>query len=197
MSQSVQLIGVKETLRQLQAVQPEVYKQMVADVKVIMQPAISAIEARVPKVSPLYSVRRGKNGMEHNGRSAYAPVKVTPRVTPSGTTSIGTEAKFVQIEIMSIGKFYGFELIDMAGRGTGRGRRPKNITREYEWKNKTRKHILNGQGEAMIRKLNTVSSKPSRYAYPAVQDSFPRVQAQILRTIDTATGTINRKLERF
>lgn len=197
MAESVQLIGVKETLQQLQAVQPEVYKKMIEDIKVILQPAVSAIENNVPKVSPLYSTKHNRNGMEHNGRSALAPVKVTPRVLVSSRAYYGTEAKFVQIESHSLNGKFGFEMIDMAGRGTGRGRRPRPITREYAYKGGTRKHRLNGQGEAMIRKLNESSGKASRYTYPAVEKSFVKVQAQVLRTLDKAVAKINRKLDRI
>lgn len=196
MAQSVQLIGVKETLEQLRAVQPTVYNQMVADVKRIMQPTVTAIENNIPKVSPLYSVKRGKSGMDHNGRSALVPVKVTPRVFPGGRASFGTEAKFVQITAESTADKFGFEMIDMAGRGSGQGRRPASVTRPYAYRGGTRTHRLNGQGAAMIRKLDT-KGKGSRYTYPAVEASFLKVQAQVLRTVDVAVGKINRKLGRI
>lgn len=197
MAESIQLIGVNETLRQLQAVQPEIYKEMVRDVKRIMQPTVSKIEDNVPKVSPLISTKRGTNGMNHNGRSALVPVKVTPRVMPSSRTNFGTEAKFVTITAESLGDKYGFELIDMAGRGSGRGRRPKNITREYPYKGGSRQHRLNGQGAGMIRKLDQSAGKGSRYTYPAAEDTFLQVQAEVLRTVDSATAKINRKLDRI
>jgi hypothetical protein len=196
MAQSVQLIGVDETLAQLRDVEPTVYNQMIADVKRIMQPTVTAIENNIPKVSPLYSVRRGKNGMEHNGRSALVPVKVTPRVFRAGRASFGTEAKFVQITAESTGNKFGFEMIDMAGRGSGRGRRPVNVTRSYPYKGGSRTHRLNGQGAAMIRKLDS-KGKGSRYTYPAAEASFLAVQSQVLKTLDVAVAKINRKLGRI
>jgi hypothetical protein len=196
MAQSIQLIGVDETLAQLRAVQPTVYNQMIADVKRIMQPTVTAIEDNIPTVSPLYSVKRGKSGMDHNGRSALVPVKVTPRVFPGGRASFGTEAKFVQIIAESTADKFGFEMIDMAGRGSGQGRRPASVTRAYPYKGGSRTHRLNGQGAAMIRKLN-LKGKASRYTYPAAEGSFLKVQAQVLKTVDIAVGKINRRLGRI
>ena len=196
MAQSVQLIGVKETLEELRAVQPTVYNQMVADVKRIMEPTVTAIENNIPKISPLYSTKRGRSGMDHNGRSALVPVKVTPRVFRAGRASFGTEAKFVQITAESTGDKFGFEMIDMAGRGSGQGRRAASVTKPYSYKGGSRTHRLNGQGAAMIRKLDS-KGKGSRYTYPAAEASFVKVQAQVLRTVDIAVGKINRKLGRI
>jgi len=196
MAQSVQLIGVNETLAQLREVEPGVYNQMIADVKRIMQPTVTAIQNNIPNVSPLYSTTRGKSGMDHNGRSALVPVKVTPRVFRAGRASFGTEAKFVQITAESTGNKFGFEMIDMAGRGSGRGRRPANVTKPYPYKGGSRTHRLNGQGAAMIRKLDT-KGKASRYTYPAAEASFIGVQAQVLKTVDDAVAKINRRLGRI
>jgi len=189
MAEAVRLLGVKETLYELKRVQPEVYAELVNDIKGIVQPAITAIDRAIPRFAPL-------SGMEHSGRSAYGPVKITPRVTPSATSfMMGQTAKLVQIEVMSTGNRFGLELVDMAGRGTGRGRRPKNRTRPYAYKNGVRQHDLNGQGQRMIENLG--GGKGSRYVYPAVEDVFPSIQAGVLRSLDNAASKINRKLDRI
>jgi hypothetical protein len=189
MAEAVRLLGVKETLYELKRVQPQVYAELVDDIKSIVQPAITAIDRAIPRFAPL-------SGMEHSGRSAYGPVKITPRVTPSGTSfMMGQTAKLVQIEVMSTGNRFGLELVDMAGRGTGRGRRPKNRTKPYTYKNGVRQHNLNGQGQRMIEHLP--GGKGSRYVYPAVEDVFPAVQAGVLRSLDSAASKINRKLDRI
>jgi hypothetical protein len=189
MAEAVRLLGVKETLYELKRAQPQVYEQLVDDIKSIVQPAITSIDRAIPRFAPL-------SGMEHSGRSAYGPVKITPRVTPSGTSfMMGQTAKLVQIEVMSTGNRFGLELVDMAGRGTGKGRRPKNITRPYAYKNGVRQHKLNGQGQRMIENLD--GGKGSRYVYPAVEDVFPAIQAGVLRSLDTAASKINRKLDRI
>lgn len=195
---SVQIFGAKETLAELKAVQPELFKQMVEDIKQITQPAVTAIESRVPPIAPLSGrMRNGKKGggMTHSGRSAWGAPKVTTTVTPSAKAYFGTEARLVQIATTTEGKLYGIELADMAGRGSGKGRNPKPRTRVYAYKGGTRTHALNGQGQAMIRALP--GSKGSRYIYPAVERKFPQIQIQVLKVLDTAAAKINRKLDRI
>jgi hypothetical protein len=189
MAEAVRLLGVKETLYELKTVEPQLYAELVDDIKSIIQPAITAIDRVVPRFAPL-------SGMEHSGRSAYGPIKITPRVTPSGRSyMMGQTAKLVQIEVMSTGKRFGLELVDMAGRGTGRGRRPKSRTNPYPYKGGSRSHDLNGQGRGMIN--NLPGGKGSRYVYPAVEAVFPLVQAGVLRSLDAAAAKINRKLDRI
>jgi len=190
MAEAVRLLGVKETLYELKTVEPQLYAELVDDIKSIIQPAITAIDRVVPRFAPL-------SGMEHSGRSAYGPIKITPRVTPSGRSyMMGQTAKLVQIEVMSTGRRFGLELVDMAGRGTGRGRRPKSRTNPYPYKGGTRSHDLNGQGRGMINNLPG-GGKGSRYVYPAVEAVFPLVQAGVLRSLDAAAAKINRKLDRI
>ena len=195
---SVELLGIRETLDQLKAVQPEAFKAMIADIKQITQPAVTAIENNVPKIAPLSGrMKNGKTGggMTHSGRSAWGAPQVKTTVTPAARAYFGTQAKLVQIQTSTAGKLYGIELADMAGRGSGRGRRPKNETRVYAYKGGSRKHRLNGQGQAMIR--NLPGTKGSRFIYPAVEDKFPQMQAQVLKTLEKAAAKINRKLDRI
>jgi len=195
---SVELFGIKETLDQLRAVRPEAFKAMVDDIKQITSPAVTAIESAIPKIAPLSGrMRNGKTGggMTHSGRSAWGVPQVKTKVTPAARAYFGTEAKLVQIQTTTSGKAYGIELADMAGRGSGRGRSPKSETRVYAYKGTTRKHRLNGQGQAMIRALP--GSKGSRFIYPAVEDKFPQMQAQVLKSLEKAAAKINRKLDRI
>jgi hypothetical protein len=182
-SNEVQLVGAKEALTALRDVEPETYKQMVTDIKFIVEPAVSAIERTVPKVSPLTHAN-------HNGRSAFKEVKVTTRVTPSARASFGTKARLVQIETHSVGKFFGFEMMDMAGRGGWKQRKLK--TRPYEYKGGTRTHKINGQQTGMKKKLG--SGQGSRYVYPEVETMIPVMSLKVKSVIEKAAAKINRKL---
>lgn len=188
MVDSVQLVGVKETLAELKRVQPEVYKQLVKDIKRIAQPAVTRISNAIPSVAPL-------SGMNHNGKSAWSDVKVDVRVTPSSRAGMGgTEARLVQIETKSTGDHYGVEMADMAGRGSGTGRRPSNLSKPFERNGKTIRYTKNGQGQAMIRNLR---GSASRYVYPSVELVTPQIQSEVLQSLDKAALSINRKLDRF
>lgn len=188
MVESVQLVGVKDTLAELKRVQPAVYKQLVKDIRRIAQPAVTRISNAIPAVAPL-------SGMNHNGKSAWSDVKVGVRVTPGSRAAVGgTEARLVQIETKSTGDKYGVEMIDMAGRGSGTGRRPSNLSKSFERNGQTIRYRKNGQGQAMIRNLR---GSASRYVYPSVELVTPQITAEVLQSLDVAAASINRKLDRL
>jgi hypothetical protein len=101
---------------------------------------------------------------------------------------------------------FGFNLADMAGRGSGRGRRPRALTREYDYKGGTRQHRLDGggvkkpnrnykyttQGQALISNL---PKQPSRYVYPAIEGQLPAIISAIGSSLQGAAESINRKLK--
>jgi len=188
MVDSVQLIGVKDTLKELKLVQPEVYKQLIKDIRRIAKPATTKIQSAIPSVAPL-------SGMNHNGKSAWSRVKVTTRVTPGARAGFGsTEARLVQIQTKSVSDHYGVEMADMAGRGSGSGRRPSNLSKSFERNGKTMRYTKNGQGAAMLRNL---PGRASRYIYPSAELVSPQIQIEVLKSIDDAALLINRKLDRI
>jgi len=180
MAESVTLVGVKQTLAILRSVEPDVYKQLNKDIETILKPAKQNIKRAIPTVAPL-------SGMMGNGRTSWSQVSV--KTSKSLVAKSGS--KLVQIVSKSTNGA-GFEIADIAGRGSGRGRNPKSVTREYGYKGGTRRHRINGQGQAMIRNLG---SSPSRYVYPSVEQQLPQIQADIFKTLEIAAAVINRKLD--
>lgn len=183
----IKFYGVKETLKVLQQIEPEMYKQLRKDIRSITAPAVSSIKSSVPSVAPL-------SGMMGNGRTAWSGVNVTTNITPAQRSrALGsTTANLVAISSTGRNGKYGFNIADMAGRGTGQGRRPKSATRPYPYKNGTRQHRLNGQGQAMIRNL---SARPSRYVYPAIEHQLPAIISRVATSLEQAANQINRKLQ--
>lgn len=179
MAESVTLVGIKETLAILKNVEPEAYKQLNKDIERIVQPAKSQIVKTTPFLAPL-------SGMMGNGRTAYTGV----RVKTSKSLTARSGSRLIQLRAEGF-PGAGFEIADMAGRGSGRGRRPKSVTRAYPYKGGTRTHRLNGQGQAMIRNL---PSKASRFTYPAVEKMMPQIQADVFKSLEVAAAVINRKL---
>ena len=180
MAESVTLVGVKETLATLRTVEPDVYKQLTKDIETILKPAKQSIKRAIPSVAPL-------SGMMGNGRTSWSQVKV--KTAKSLTAKSGS--KLVQIVAQSTNGA-GFEIADMAGRGSGRGRNPKSITREYGYKGGTRRHRINGQGQAMIRNLGSTAS---RYVYLSVEQQLPQIQSDVFKSLEIAAAVINRKLD--
>lgn len=179
MAESITVSGAKEALTVLRNTEPAIYKQLNKDIEKIVKPAKTQIVKTTPFLAPL-------SGMMGNGRTAYTGVRV--KTVKSFTAR--SNSRLVQLKVEGF-PGAGFEIADMAGRGSGRGRRPKDRTRVYPYKDGARSHRLNGQGQAMIRNL---PSKASRYTYPAVEQMLPNIQTQVLQSIEVAAAEVNRKL---
>jgi hypothetical protein len=187
----VKYVGVNAMIQSLQQLEPETYKQLRKDIRFITAPAVSAVKSNVPTISPFAG--RRKDGFTHSGRTAWSGASVTTNITPAQRSRAygSTTSNLVAISATGQNKQFGFNILDMAGRGTGRGRNPKSRTRPYEYKGGTRTHRLNGQGQAMIQALNT---KPSRYFYPAIENQLPEIRRRVETVIDKVAANMNRKI---
>jgi hypothetical protein len=173
--------NVRELNRRLDAIDPALKKAMVKDAKLAAKPLQTGIKSAIPSVSPL----SGANSAGRLGWGQTKPVKsvtVSYRTGRSKTTSI-TSLLSVKVNSPIV------SLMDYAGR---KPRGPvRQVTRPYAYKGTTRTHRVNGQGEAMIDRLNTVR-KASRFAWPAAEQTLPAVQAQVKGILDRASKTISR-----
>ena len=104
--------GLEDAVYRLRQFEPELYKQMQADIKSEpgVQEVITGIKSRVPVVSPL-------SGMVHNGRTRYETPKVRVASKVSARLSRAGERSLVKIEAVSPSDAVGFEIIDIVGRG--------------------------------------------------------------------------------
>lgn len=167
-SEPVKFVGVKETIKLIRSVEPELYKQLRKDIRQITQPGIAAIKQKTPTIAPL-------SGMVHNGRTGWSGVNVTTAITPGQRSrALGsTTANLVAIKSTGRNKQAGFNIADMAGRGSnGRTR----------------------SGQAMIRNLG---ARASRYVYPALESKLPQIVKEVADSFDKMAESINRKLGRI
>jgi hypothetical protein len=187
----VKYVGVKEMIQTLQTLEPETYKKLRANIRLVTAPAVSAVKSNIPPVSPFAG--RRKDGFTHSGRTAWSGATVGTSITPAQRSrALGsTTSNLVAITATGKGGQFGFNILDMAGRGSGRGRRPKTVTRPYAYKGGTRTHRLNGQGQRMIDALN---KRPSRYFYPAIENKLPDIRRGVERVIDQVAADMNRKI---
>jgi hypothetical protein len=181
---SVQVIGLDDALRQIRDTESETYKDLVENIKGILEPTRSKIVRTVPFMPPL-------SGMLHNGRTAWTGIEAKTEIAPFSFKGSSGARRVVSIAVF--GKpGAGFEIADMAGRKSTVGR--SGLSREYSRGTKRIRHKLNGQGTALIRNL---PGKASRYAYPAVEDDYLEIQARILIMLESTVATINRRLDRI
>ena len=173
--------NVRELHRRLDAIDPELKKAMVKDAKLAAKPLQTGIKAAIPTVSPL----SGANSKGRLGWGEGKPVKsvtVSYRTGRSKTTAI-TSLLSVRVNSPIVA------LMDYAGR---KPRGPvRQVTRPYPYKNGTRQHRVNGQGEAMMDRLNMLR-RASRFAWPAAERALPAVQAQVKGILDRASSRISR-----
>ena len=183
--------GVKETIREMRKVEPQMLKDLRRNIRQIAQPAVSAIKSASPKVAPL-------SGMAHNGRSGYTTPKVTIQVTPSARSGFGrTTANLVAIKAEGSGKQYGFEIADIAGRANDDGKYTQ--TRQFvdPRTGQIVRRRINGQGTNLIRVLNArYKTPPSRFVYGQIDDKLPAIRREVSRVIDRTMNDFSRRLNK-
>lgn len=182
--QSIKATGVKETLIELKKLDPELLKQMRRDIKNEpgLTSAVSAIKSKIPPIAPL-------SGMLHGGRTAYKKARVSINVRPSVRLDRVKEKSIVRIAVTAPSNGVGFEIIDMAGRGSGRVRRSR--TKPYTSKGGTREHNVTTQGKRMIEALNT---PPSRYVWKAIEGKQSLLSFSIVNIINRYSEKVNIRL---
>lgn len=184
----VRFYGVKETIKMMRQVEPEMLKDLRKNIRQISAPGVSAIKSGSPTVAPL-------SGMLHSGRSAYSRPKVTIQVTPSKRSGFGKDtANLVAIKAVGSGGVYGFEIADMAGRANNPGKYP--VSRQYTRNGRPQRHRLNGQGRAFIDNLNGRYAGASRFVYKNLEDKLPAIRQQVANVIESTMADFNRKLNK-
>jgi hypothetical protein len=159
--------GVQSTIKILREFEPDLYKQLIKDIKTEpgMTAALSAIRSKAPPISPL-------SGMLESGTKwKYQPPRVTTSVTPSKRLDFGNQRSIVTIQAVSPRNAVGFEIIDMVGRGR-KGNSPK--------------------AEGMKKKLR---GSPSRYVYKGFEQRQAGVTQAVLNILNKYAKIVNVKLK--
>jgi hypothetical protein len=158
--------GVQDTIQLLRRAQPEALAQLRRDIKNDpgLNAAASGIRAEIPPVAPLSGM------MNHNGRTQYRIPTVAPVFKPPRQNLRGNESSLVTIVTTPPKDGVGFEIADMAGRGTG-GR--------------------TARGRAMIASL---AKKASRFVYPGFEKKQEGIEQGIKRILDNYASKVNVKL---
>jgi hypothetical protein len=165
--------GVQDTISILRKYEPELYKQLIKDIKNEpgLNSAMSSIRSRIPSVSPLLGNQYGYGGMNHSGRTSYKVPRVSTSVTPSKRLTFTNERSIVTIQVVSPKTGVGFEIIDMVGRGK-RANSPK--------------------AQGMKRKL---SGEPSRYVWKGFEERREGITRAVISILDKYSKTVNVKLK--
>jgi len=186
----VKFYGVKETIREMRKVEPQMLKDMRTHIRQISQPAVLAIKSNSPKVAPL-------SGMAHNGRSGYTTPKVSIQITPGARSGFGkTTANLVVIKAEGSGKQYGFEISDMAGRANNDGKYTQTRKFVDSRTGDIVRRRINGQGTNLIRVLNARYGPASRFVYKNLEDKLPTIRAEVAKVIERTMDDFTRRLNK-
>lgn len=159
--------GVAKTLDAIRRIEPDGLKALRQDIQTDpgITAAISSIESEIPPVAPLSGM------MSHNGRTQYRIPRVSTSLRSPRRAMTRSESALITLVVSSPKAGVGFEIADMAGRGTG-GR--------------------SARGRAMIDNL---AKKPSRFVYPGFEKREKNVADGIKRILDRYAEQVNVKLK--
>jgi hypothetical protein len=195
MSEPSVIYDVKGLIRELEALEPGIKKQLVRDAKDIAKPIASTIKSSIPTTAPLsgmtrsYPVASSHTTGDPEGRLGWGAGKPANSVTikfRTGRSRISAVTPLVAIWVNSPMT----AIADVAGKGGNR--KAKKVTSEYAYKGGKRRHAVTSQGRIMIQRLR--EKNLNNFVYPNVEDSLDDAQSQVKLVIDRYAAKVNRKL---
>jgi hypothetical protein len=188
MSESV-VYGIKPLLRELEALEPGMKKQLVREAKDVVKPIADNIKSHIPRIAPLSGMSKNNNP---HGRLAWGAGKPANQVSirfRSGYSRKSAVTSLVSIWVTSAAT----AMADVAGKGSMR--KSKNLTRSYAYKGGVRKHRVNGGngGRDFVRNLKARGAND--FVYPAVGDSIDDAQQRVKLVLEKYARKVNRRLD--
>jgi hypothetical protein len=190
--------NLKETITEMRKLEPGLIKELRAEMQSIASPTMSKIKMETPVISPLNGgfrktgLMRPYGGMNsHAGRSRWDGVKVSTALTPS-TYARGKNTHPLVSIIATGRKGFGFDYAELAGI---RRRPPRQRSRGFP--GRPNGFALNGQGDAMIEKLNRAvpfKGKAGRFAFAVVLKDKKDLERKSQVVLDKYANKINIKL---
>ena len=158
--------GVQDTIALLRKIEPDSLKELRRDIKNDpgLTAAASSIRSQIPPVAPLSGM------MSHSGRTQYKIPKVAPVFKPPRRSLTRGEASLITLVTTPPKDGIGFEIVDMAGRGSG---------------------ARTARGRAMIANL---AAKASRYVYPGFEKREEGIIEGVNRILEKYADKVNVKL---
>jgi len=161
----IQVIGVKETIKELRRLDPELRKQFNRDAKKIAQPVVDKVKGSYPTkyLSGMFRTwsQRGRQLFPYSQRDAQRGV----------VFQIKTSRSAVGI-LTVIQKNPAAAIVDMAGKAGGDG----------------------AKGEQYVRALTLYYGQPSRVMWPAYESTKDQVQREMLDLVREASETVQNKI---
>lgn len=184
---------VKGLVKDLNALEPGLKKEMVREAKDIAKPIASNIKNAIPATAPLsgMSLQKNPNGRLAWGGSTTAKGNRIPANQVSIRFRTGRSRTRAITPLLSIWVTSPMTAIaDVAGKGSMR--KAKKVTNEYAYKDGRRTHRVTSQGRIMIDRLR--QRNQNDFIYPAVGDSIDDAEVRVKLVINKYAKIVNRKL---
>jgi hypothetical protein len=177
---------VKGLVKDLNALEPGLRKDMIREAKDIAKPIASNIKQAIPTTAPLSGMSKSNNP---SGRLAWGAGKPANQVSIRFRT--GRSRTRAVTPLLAIWVTSPMTAIaDVAGKGSMR--KAKKVTSEYAYKDGTRTHRVTSQGRVMIARLR--ERNQNDFIYPAVGDSIDDAEVRVKLVINKYAKKVNRKL---
>jgi hypothetical protein len=184
---SIKVVGIPKLNKILTQAEQDFIKDLRAKAKTQMLPIASKVRSQIPTVAPI-------KGMDHNGRTQWAVPKVTVYSNPRTRAKRGRNvAPIMGFRATSPSRAVGFAYGELAGI---RRKAPKPVSKG--WYTTTvggyHSYRVNGQGEAMIQRLEKIQARPGRFFYRHVRKYLPELRQRMLGIVEDTVKDLNRKL---
>jgi hypothetical protein len=169
-----QVVGLKETLRDLNKLDKELSKEIRKDIRKVVQPLADAITASVPAGAPL-------SGMKHSGRTGWQNrKKVAVKLdTRKPRRYIDRPGRTITNVVRVTTKDAPTAIADMAGKAGGSASRAP----------------ASRQRPNFSRALTTRLGAPSRFMWRTAEDRLEDVQQDMMPIIRRVEQIMNRNLK--
>lgn len=213
---SLAFTDYNQLIKDLRTIEPTSVNQLKKDYKIISKDMASEVRRAIPKTYPLGPRKNrsagGKtSGFDHSGRTAWGKQPTmnmgNSKAYPANSVYIQTpskrprKGKYVSIARLKVNSA-ATSLADMTGRGGVFD--SKGFSREHEIRLfggpvVKRAYRLNGQGRALARNLSSgakgrLKTGGSRYAWPAAEKKQDATRKAMIRRLNVAYDTINKRL---
>lgn len=168
-----QVVGLKETLRDLNKLDKELSKEIRKDMRNAVKPLVDAINSSIPQSAPL-------SGMNHQGRTAWQNrKKVAVKLdTRRPRRYIGRPGRTVTNVIRVTTKDAPTAIVDMAGKAGGSvSRAPQNRRRPR-----------------FAAQLSSRLGTASRFMWPNAEAMVPEIQDELEPVIKRVEKIMNKDL---
>ena len=171
---TIQVQGLKETLRDLQKIEPELRKQINRDIRKTVKPVADFINSNIPAGPPL-------SGMAHNGRTGWGRrrpvvVKLDAR---KPRRYIDKPGRTVTSVVRITTKDAPTAIVDMAGKAGGTTSRAPQARQRPNFDNA----------------LTTRLGAASRFMYRDTENQIELVSEELVKIIKDVENTINKDLK--